>query len=119
MVTINTKKIRSKEQIQDEVTRNYLALADFVVTKRGPVKSYQDYAKLTGILPQNFGKIQQEERKVPIECAILACDVFGCAYNWMFHSTGEMFGKDDVMQIALNLVDRVEIIERKLGIKKK
>ena len=108
---------RTKEQVAADVTRNYLLLADFVVGKTGPVKSYSQFAELTLLQPQNFSPIHKGERKVPLECAVKACEVFGCSYAFMFGNLGEMFGKDDVMKRVLTLEERVAYLEKKFGVK--
>jgi len=116
---MNTDKIRDNKQIQSVVTTNYLALADFVVGKSGPVKTYGEFCKLTGLSSQNFSPIQQRKRSVPLEAAVRACDVFDASYDWMFANRGEMFGKVEAMKISYELQNRIAKIEKKLNIKRK
>lgn len=106
------KHLRTKEEIQQDITTNYLLLADFAVRKTGPVKTYGDFCKMTGLGPTNFSAIQKRERNVPMESAVKACEVFDCSYSFMFGNVGEMFGKDDVMRRVLDLQERVEYLER-------
>lgn len=117
-IFLNPKALRKKEDMDEEVTRNFLLLIEFVVTKTGPVKTYSQAAEMIGLAPGNLTKIQQGERRVPYDTAVRACDVFGASYYFMFRTEGEMFGKEDVMRLTLNLVERVEKIEDKLGINK-
>ncbi len=121
---LDTKALRSKEQLNEEVTRNFLLAIEFVVKKTGPIKTYGQAAKLIALEPGNLTKIQQGYRSVPFEAAVRACDVFGCSYNFMFRNEGEMFGKDDVMRYVLNMEERlnkaeqrISAVENKVGIK--
>lgn len=116
---IDESALRTREQLQDEVTRNFLLLIEFVVNKTGPVKTYAQAARMISMEPGNLTKIQQGLRTLPYEAAIRACDVFGCSYNYMFRSEGEMFGKDEVMRQLLKLQARMEAVEKKLGLSKK
>jgi len=108
---------RTKEDVATDVTRNYLLLADFVVGKSRPVKSYKDFATLTLLQHQNFSPIHKGDRKVPLECAVKACEIFGCSFDFMFGNLGEMFGKDDVMKKVLDLEERMNYLENKFGVK--
>lgn len=116
---ILTPSPRTKEQIAKDITRNYLLLADFVVGKTKPVKSYSQFAEFTLLNPTNFTSIHKGKRNVPLECAVKACEVFNCSYAFMFGNLGEIFGKDDVMERVLRLEERVDYLENKFGGKSK
>lgn len=108
------KKLRTKEEIQNDITSNYLMLADFIVRKSGPVKTYSAFCEMTGLHSQNFSSIQKRERNVPMDVAVKACEVTGCSYSFMFGNMGEIFGKDDVMRRVLDLEERIVHLERSL-----
>lgn len=109
------KSPRTKQQIEDSIATNYFLLADFVVKKTGPVKTYGEFARLTGCA--NLSEIRKGDRGLPLVSAVLACEIFSCSPEWMFMNTGEMFGKEDVARRTLDLEERVSIIEKKLKIK--
>jgi hypothetical protein len=114
-MNINNKP-RTKPQIEDSVTMNYLLLADFVVRKTGPIPSYQKFAELTGV-GSNLSEIRTGKRKVPFIAAVLACEIFGCSSEWMFMNKGEMYGKEDLARRVSDLEDRLDKVERKVFIK--
>lgn len=110
---------RTNKEIQKEVTKNYLTLADFIVRKTGPVKNYGQFAELTGFGANNFSELTKGNREIPLECAVRACVVFGCSLSFMFTSTGEMFGKEEIARQMLDLEERMTRVELKLGMRKK
>jgi len=114
----NTTKIRNKKAIQETATTNFLILLDQVVRKAGPVKSLQEFGTLVGMSQQNLSPILKRKRNVPMEACVMACDIFGCSYQWMFANKGDMFGKEKAVNLALNLEERIALIEKKLKIKK-
>lgn len=108
---------RTKEQIVADVTANWLKLADVIVGKSGPVKTYRDFCHACGLYPQNFSAIQKRERMVPLECAALACEVFNCSLNWMFANQGDMFERDDMLSKVEEIEERLKAMEKKLKAK--
>lgn len=108
------KQRRTKEQLVADVTVNWLKLADSVVGKSGPVKTYRDFCVSCGLHPQNFSAIQKRDRMVPLECAALACEVYNCSLDWMFANRGEMFMREDMLSKVEEIEERLKAMERKL-----
>lgn len=113
----NPKAVKTKSEIQDVVTANYITLAEFVVKKTGPIKTFKQFADITGT-GTNFSMILKGSRNAPLESAVIACLVFGCSIEWMFTNNGEMFGKENFERQLLDLQERVSKIERKIKLNK-
>ena len=118
-MTSELGKIRDKKDLQELITRNYIALAELVVKKSGPVTTYGQFAKLTGISGSDMTHIIAGRRKVPMEAALRACDVFHVNYYWMFAGQGELHGENEALRIALESKERMDKLEKLMGVKKK
>ena len=106
------KKSRTKEAINNMVGKNFIKLAYEVTGKGKPVENYTQLAELIGIGQSNFAPIVSGTRNVPVERAIMACEVFGASIHWLITGQGDMWEERKPAKAPSEIQEMLEILRR-------
>ena len=112
----NLSKLRSSKDIVDLATDNVMTIANYAIGPKGAVKTDLEFKAAIG-LTIALSEIRNKKRKLPLECAVRCCDVFGVNYKWMFTGEGDIFTIEEYAIRTQHLEKRVLALEKRLGVK--